>query len=168
MNRFVSMYRFIVFMLIEIEIMITKKDLMELSDKRFKDSQVLLNNSRYNGAVYLAGYVIELSLKLNVCKFFKLERGYPEVRKDLDLYDSEIKNKFLNASRNVGLRTFKTHNLEDLLLISGKKPEVLDLYPYQRAQLTDWTPKIRYLNQNIRKKEAESFLTSVSKIKTIL
>jgi len=159
---------FIVHMLIEIEIMITKKDLKELAEKRFKDSQVLLNNNRYTGAVYLAGYVMELSLKFNVCKFFTLESGYPEFRKDLDIYKSVIKNKFLNVSRNVGLKTFKTHNLEDLLMISGKEPEVLELYPYQWAQLTDWSPKIRYLNQNIRKKEAESFLSSVSKKKTML
>jgi len=48
--------------------------LMHIAEKRRVDARVLLRNKRYDGAVYLGGYVIECMLKGAICQFIGEER----------------------------------------------------------------------------------------------
>lgn len=56
--------------------MITLQDLKNLCTDRLEDAKTLLKANRYDGAVYLAGYVIELGLKHKICQTLGWE-GYP-------------------------------------------------------------------------------------------
>lgn len=85
--------------------MISKNDLKELANIRLKDSALLFKNKRYQGAQYLAGYSVELFLKLNVCRLFNLSEGYPENKLELEMYSHVTKANFLNALKRIGLRT---------------------------------------------------------------
>lgn len=58
--------------------MISKKTLRELVDQKLKDAEVLTANKRYASAIYMAGYALELTLKLKICKLFKFAQGFPE------------------------------------------------------------------------------------------
>ena len=62
-----------------------------------EEVQTLYNNGLYDGASYLAGYVIELALKARICKILKLD--YPDT--------GEIS------------KSFKTHKLDTLVKLGG-------------------------------------------------
>ena len=83
--------------------MITFIQLRSLARARIKDGDVLYRNRRYDGSYYLCGYSIELYLKSRIIKTLKWD-NFPSTR-------SEFKN----------LTSFKTHNLEVLLHLSGKE-----------------------------------------------
>lgn len=75
----------------------TRQELKSLSRTRLKEVKVLFNNKLYDGAFYLAGYIIELALKARICKI--LDMDYPDT--------GELS------------RSFKTHKLENLLKLGG-------------------------------------------------
>jgi len=66
---------------------------------RSKTSQ----RGRLEGSAYLSGYVVELALKARICRTLKW-RGFPEKRNEFE-----------------GLQTFKTHDLDVLLSLSGRE-----------------------------------------------
>jgi hypothetical protein len=47
--------------------MIPIKELLKISQARLRDSDALLGAHRYDGAIYLCGYAIELALKARIC-----------------------------------------------------------------------------------------------------
>ncbi len=59
----------------------------------------MFNGKRYDGAVYLSGYAVELTIKARICKTLKWP-GFPET-------NNEWKD----------LQSSKTHKLEVLLLL---------------------------------------------------
>lgn len=75
----------------------TKRDLEILADLRLADSVLLLNAERYSSAYYLAGYAVELALKVCISKQIQSE-AIPE----LDF-----------------IRSIYTHNLSELLGKAG-------------------------------------------------
>lgn len=48
--------------------------LMHIAERRRGDARVLLRNKRYDGAVYLGGYVVECMLKAAICQWIGEER----------------------------------------------------------------------------------------------
>ena len=48
--------------------MIPIRELKKLVSARLKDAEVLYKGKRYDGAVYLCGYAVELILKAKICK----------------------------------------------------------------------------------------------------
>jgi HEPN domain-containing protein len=85
---------------------ISKSELKELANARLEDSKILYEAKRYDGAVYICGYVIELGLKLRICKTLKWE-GFPSLNREFSDF-----------------RSFKTHNLNVLLALSGIEEKV--------------------------------------------
>ena len=78
----------------------TKIELEQLAQTRLDEAKSLIEKGFYDGAFYLAGYVIELALKARICKVLDLS-DYPDTGK---------------------LGTiFKTHSFDELLLLSGLK-----------------------------------------------
>ncbi len=76
----------------------TRAELKELARTRLKEAKTLYDSGLYDGASYLAGYVIELALKARICKILDLN-VYPET--------GEI------------ARSFKTHKLDDFIRLAG-------------------------------------------------
>lgn len=77
----------------------TVKQLQLLARARLADAEALLAANRFDGGIYLCGYVVELALKARICKTLKWPH-YPAVEP----------------------RTFHTHNLDVLLSLSGVEP----------------------------------------------
>ena len=48
-----------------------RKDLQTIAETRLKDAQLLYQHRRYDGAYYLAGYVIECALQACIAKKIK-------------------------------------------------------------------------------------------------
>ncbi len=73
--------------------MLKKLDIQRIVYARLKDAEVLFEAQRYDGAVYLCGYAVELGLKYKICKTLNWD-GYPLTRNEFE-----------------GYSTFKTHKL---------------------------------------------------------
>ena len=104
-------------------------ELKQLAKSRLREAKALFDCGLYDGSYYLAGYVVELSLKARICRMLDTDR-YPESGK-------------LSQS-------FKTHNLDDLLLLAGLErkfeqakianPNLLTNW----SLVTEWTEQFRY------------------------
>lgn len=89
----------------------TPAEIISLAGQRLEEAKILYANNMVDGAFYLAGYAVELTLKAKCCNLF----GIP------NLYDDE--DKSLNSISGIGdlRKLLKTHNLSLLLVCSGLK-----------------------------------------------
>ena len=106
--------------------MVTKNELLEISKARLRDSEILFHSDRYDGAIYLCGYALEIRLKLRICKTLGWP-GYPFTRKE-----------FENFQR------FKTHKLDILLKLSGIEDKIKRNFLADWSVAATWDPEARY------------------------
>ena len=93
---------------------------------KLKDAEVLLKNRRYDGCVYMCGYVVELALKARTCKTLKWV-NFPET-----------------SSEFINYRSFKTHNLDILLTLSGLETKIKLSHFADWNNVNQWNPEMRY------------------------
>ncbi|MGA2143184.1 MAG: HEPN domain-containing protein [Brevinematales bacterium] len=107
----------------------TAKELKDMAQSRLNEAKLLCDNGYYDGANYLIGYVIEYSLKAVICKTLNID-SY------LDFGD------FSPA--------FKTHKLDNLLILSGLNKSFKDDLNNNTdlkinwSLLSDWNEQFRY------------------------
>ena len=65
--------------------MITCADLQNITHARLKDANVLLTNRRYDGAMYLVGYAVEIALKRRFCQD-KGETSFPSAHTEFEVW----------------------------------------------------------------------------------
>ncbi len=106
--------------------MITTADLKKIAQGRLKDAEVLFAAGRYDGAIYLSGYVVEVALKCRICETLKWS-GFPQSNNEFKSYQS-----------------FKTHDLEVLLKLSGVEQEIKATNFAEWSAVTSWNPETRY------------------------
>lgn len=124
---------------------ISRNTLEALAEERLREAQTLLIAGHYCGAIYLAGYSVECHLKSAICITLRWEqlRG-----------------------------TFKTHDLETLLLHSGFDRELRtcrEVWPSFTKIHDTWIVEAREGRESIRyrdptslqKYDAESFISWV-------
>lgn len=95
--------------------MISRNELRKIARERLKDAKALLRAGRYDGAIYLGGYVVEIALKERICKTLRWS-GFPQTR-----------GEFQNFS------SFRTHDLDVLLSLSGVETLIKTKY------LAEWS-----------------------------
>ncbi|WP_059358628.1 MULTISPECIES: hypothetical protein [Parachlamydia] len=103
--------------------MSTLNELITLCRAKKKDAKALLKCKRYDGAVYTCGYIVELALKIKICKTLKWT-DYPPPS---DCFKS-----------------FKTHNLAFLLACTGIEGRIKKNYLALWSFFTNWSPEMRY------------------------
>jgi len=106
--------------------MLNRKTIIQIAKARLKDARTLLSAKRFDGAVYLCGYAIELGLKCKICEILNWQE-YPETRSEFNNY-----------------RTFKTHNLDVLLHLSGIESHIKANYLSDWSIVAKWKPEARY------------------------
>lgn len=91
--------------------MTNPEEIRKLAQQRLKEAQILFNNGMCDGAFYLAGYSVELTLKAKICE----RLGIP------NLFDE--KHPTTNSIKGISdiRKVLKTHNLFILLIFSGLK-----------------------------------------------
>jgi len=95
-----------------------RAELKQLAKIRLKEAKALFDCGFYDGSYYLAGYVVELSLKARICKVLDTD-DYPESG-DLS-------------------RSFKTHKLDDLLRLAGLERKFERAKMANQNLLTNWS-----------------------------
>jgi len=124
--------------------MITIRELKNISKAHLKDAEVLFQNRRYDGAIYLCGYAVELALKARICKTLRWN-GFPESRKEFENYKS-----------------FRTHNLDVLFTLSGMDTKIKQIYLFEWSIVTKWNPEIRYSTSGITNRhDANDMIKSI-------
>lgn len=106
--------------------MLPKAELKKISRGKLKDADILQVAGRYDGAVYLCGYAVEIALKARICSTLKWP-GFPSTRKEFEGYQS-----------------FRTHNLELLLHLSGVEGKIKTKHFAEWSAVVDWDPEVRY------------------------
>jgi len=106
--------------------MILRNELKKIARARLRDAEVLYKNRRYDGAVYLCGYAVEVALKDRICRTLKWA-GYPATRSEFQSYQS-----------------FKTHDLSVLLSLSGIESKIKAQYLAEWSDIAPWHPEVRY------------------------
>jgi hypothetical protein len=101
-------------------------DIRYLAKARFKDAQALLRSRRFEGAIYLCGYAVELALKARICHTLKWQ-GFPSTNSEFKPYQS-----------------FKTHDLDVLLHLSGIEAKIKTTLFAEWSAVAQWSPESRY------------------------
>ncbi|MDR4460015.1 MAG: HEPN domain-containing protein [Nitrospirales bacterium] len=125
--------------------MLVTSEVKRIASARLRDAKALMAAKRYDGAVYLCGYAVELALKARICKTLKWS-GYPESRKEFE-----------------GLTSFKVHDLDLLLRLTGKEHLVKENYLAEWSAVAAWNPEARYkLIGSANESDAKLMLDSAS------
>ncbi|MGW9686614.1 HEPN domain-containing protein [Flagellimonas sp. 2504JD1-5] len=131
--------------------MITKIQLRRRARAKLKDAEVLLANRRYDGAVYLGGYVMELILKARTCRALKWDE-FPETSGEFQNY-----------------RSFRTHNLDVLLSLSGLESTIKLNHFLDWNNVNQWNPEMRYgVIGNTTATQAREMINSVKNLMAII
>jgi uncharacterized protein (UPF0332 family) len=133
-------------------------DIIALAEEKYDDAVCLYNNGRYNAAYYLSGYSVELFIKARICKTLGIE----------DFFDFENPNKTVVKNDGSLYKPFRTHNLEQLIVLSGIFNNFNDEFEtnvdFKTAwsEISAWTEGHRYLSGKSQN-QAENILTSIKK-----
>lgn len=106
--------------------MISREELNRIARARLRDAKILLDARRFDAAAYMCGYAVEIKLKARICRTLHWE-SFPDSR-------AEFQN----------LISFKTHDLDVLLDLSGVAERIQLNYSAQWEAFEDWEPEMRY------------------------
>ena len=123
-----------------------RQDLRKIARARLKDSEVLHKNRRYDGAVYLCGYAVEMVLKNRICRTLKWTEFPPNSWRDY--------------------QSFRTHKLNILLTLSGMETKIKTQYLSEWSVVETWNPEDRY--EPIPQKTRQDSLNMIESTKTLL
>lgn len=102
------------------------EELKGLAHQRLVEAKILLQNEQFEGAIYLAGYSIELALKARICKVL-----------DTDFYPENLQG-------------YKTHRFETLVILVGLERKLNletaanDLFNSNWMKVSLWEETLRY------------------------
>jgi HEPN domain-containing protein len=133
--------------------MLSVKEIQKISKTRLRDAKILFGKRRYDGAIYICGYAVELALKARICKTLKWP-SFPQKKNEFTTYHS----------------SFKIHDLNNLLILSGVESKVKSRHLADWSYIQDnWNEDMRYAPIGTATKiSAKSFIESVEKVlKTI-
>ena len=106
--------------------MLHRSELESIAKARIEDAEILYESARYDGAIYLCGYGVEIAFKARICRTLKWS-GYPSTRSEFENYQS-----------------FKTHDLDVLLKLSGIEAKIKKSFLTDWSIVATWDPEIRY------------------------
>ena len=124
--------------------MATRQELKDLADLRLREAEALFAAGLYDGAAYLAGYVVALALKARICTVLD-SPDYPDTGK-------------LKA-------VYAVHDLDQLLLLSGLRRKLGLVNPVLFKNwliAVPWKPERRYAAVgSVTRRDAEEILDAV-------
>jgi hypothetical protein len=126
--------------------MIPTEDVTAIAKARLEDADILLASRRYDGAIYLCGYAVELALKAKICQTLKWS-GYPSSNAEFKDYQS-----------------FRTHDLDVLLHLTGREEFIKTHLFTEWSALAQWNPNARYQAIGTAKEPDAQLMISATKL----
>jgi HEPN domain-containing protein len=136
-------------------------DIEALAHEKLQDAECLLNNNRYDGAYYLAGYAVELLLKAKVCKTIGIQ--------DFFDFSNPKKTKLSVKNPDILYKPYKVHDPAQLLILSGIYSEFQDdsskdvNLKKHWSIVSKWDENSRYLT-GITDIDVKNFIISIKEI----
>lgn len=106
--------------------MISVAELDNIAAARLGDAKALLAAGRFDGATYLCGYAVEVSLKAHICRVLNWP-DFPSTSGEFQAY-----------------RSFQTHELDVLLRLSGQEARIKQNYFALWNAVAVWKAESRY------------------------
>ncbi len=107
--------------------MLSKEQLSTIAKSRLSEARILHRARKYDGAIYLCGYAVEIALKKKMCQALSW-KGFPETKGEFD-----------------GLEICKIHKLDILLKLSGQENLKRDpIFKANWSTATTWDSEARY------------------------
>jgi HEPN domain-containing protein len=123
--------------------MLDAATLASIAKVRLDDAKALFLADRYDGAVYLCGYAVEVALKARIVQLLKWEK-FPDSK--------EYSN-------------FKTHDLDVLVHLSGQELRIKTEFLSEWSIVKQWTPELRYNSPGYATPDqANDIITSTEKL----
>jgi HEPN domain-containing protein len=123
----------------------TQAEFRELSEKRLEEAKALLDRAMWDGAYYLAGYAVELALKVCIIKTLMLTDAFPDKEFSKNCYTHSVE-------RLVILAKLDAHRK----VATDADPDLLGNWSITR----DWSEQKRY--HRISRTEAEELYTAIT------
>ena len=131
--------------------MLSLAELDSISLARLDDAKTLLVGGRYDGAVYVCGYAVEVALKARICRVLNWPE-FPHTGGEFQAY-----------------RSFQTHELDVLLRLSGQESRIKGQYFSSWNALAVWKAESRYnVVGQIQKEDAESMIAGAEELLKVL
>ena len=112
---------------------------------------MLYAGERYDGALYVCGYAVELALKAKICKTLRWHH-FPS--------SPGTNNKF---------RSVITHNLGDLLHFSGIEEEIMTRRLAEWSSVQQWDSEARYRPINsVNAEDVKNMIDSTKQLLEVL
>lgn len=129
-----------------------KEELISLAETRLDDARTLLENDRYDGSIYLSGYVVELALKSKIVAAHNFE--FP-------IDNAEKNGTFPSNGKDISKTKLWTHDLSMLANYAGFDVSVSPEIKVHWSVIQVWNSTIRYCVNSKSKAAAEEMLESV-------
>ena len=114
---------------------ISPADLRKVAKARLADAEQLFDTGRFDGAIYLCGYVIEMALKARIWKHLKWS-GFPQGEGDWSSHH----------------KVYKKHDFEFLLEFTGCKAKIMSHVQHKidwSLVNKEWSPDLRYVSPGV-------------------
>lgn len=146
------------------------EEIRELSELRLKEAGVLLENNMLDGAFYLAGYSIELSLKAKLCERFDIPNLFSEQNNKENIEETKKENNKMKIEKLQKIKDkikgmVLIHDLDTLMLLCGLHLKYKDFTMTNKEMLGNmtlietWNTNIRYKkNGYITKEQVEKLI----------
>ena len=128
--------------------MVPINDLRKIAKGRLIDAETLFRAGRYDGAIYLCGYAVEIALKARICRLLKWS-GYPSTTGEFRGYQS-----------------FRTHDLVVLLHLSGAESKIKTKHFAEWSVVATWKSDVRY--RSIGSATAQDVTDMIKSARTIV
>ena len=106
--------------------MIPVAELDNIASARIEDAKALLTSGRFDGAIYLCGYAVEVALKARICRTLNWAE-FPSTGGEFQAY-----------------RSFQTHELDVLLRLSGQEARLKQNHFASWNAVAVWKAESRY------------------------
>ena len=136
--------------------MISYEELRKIANTRLRDAKILHKNKSHDGALYLCGYAIELSLKAVIAK--SLSSSGPASTSHIPSTKEEFRM----------IQSITNHDLDAILNLvpSNIIQKVKTKYLGEWSLVQKWNPEMRYapIRGSAAKKEAKGVIEAAEKI----
>jgi hypothetical protein len=153
--------------------MIPISTLKQFARTRLDEARILRDAKKYNGAMYLCGYAVEVALKWGICTRLKWPY-FPESGKDLEASKPKATDREIKSadSMKVLCGALFTHDLLALAWLSGSRYK---LYRTSKSESawnlirTNWDVNLRYQIRTTKAREtADNMIEAASELLHIL
>lgn len=127
--------------------MLTIIELTSIARARLKDAKALLSERRYDGAVYVCGYAVEIALKARIVKTLKWP-GFPD-----------------DGGKSGGFKGLKIHDLESLVQFTAWEDKIKARLGADWSVVLQWSPESRYrVPGKVTQSDARQMIESTQRI----